>query len=320
MTYKSLGLFSSIAAAAIITLSGCTSTLETDLKQQATNRIARPAFMVERSVDAGSFKIRAWERMHAPHSSATIYIGGDSFQEIRAPKKTNPIINWLEPSPNNPVALHLASRDKSKNLAHLAMPCQYIKNASKKGCASAYWTTDRFKPEVMTAYEAALDDIAARYDITGFNLVGYDGGANIAAVMAARRPDVLSLRTVAGNLNPDLAAENNLHAPLASNSVMAVAYGSALANVPQHHFIGAADAKITPAIYHSYRQMVGISDCIHYSLVPDADHEHGWLEKWPELLKLQPQCAAVKKELPPLPPAEDFPGNYHKGTTMGYSK
>ena len=292
--------------------------VRTDWNQQTANHIARPAFMVERFIPAGNFQLQAWERMHSPGQVATVYIEGDGVRQTKVvAKELQANVLMRDPTPDNPVALHLASRDQSKNLAYLARPCQYIKLPQGKGCAASYWREARYAPEVISAYETALDEMAARYELTGFHLVGYDGGANIAAVLAAHRPDVLSLRTVAGDLNPDFTADHTKQNNLSANSVLAVDLGSKLSNVPQHHFIGAADAVITPGVYHSYRQMVGLSECIHYSLVQDADHTRGWVEKWPELLKLQPQCATVHEELPPLPPPPtDIPGNYHKS----YSK
>lgn len=304
----------------ILVLTACG--VQTDWNQQTANHIARPAFMVERFIPAGNFQLQAWERMHAPNNIANVYIEGDGVHQKKTPQ-LRPDHRWLNPTPDNPVALHLASRDLSKNLVYLARPCQYIKMPHEKGCDVSYWEDKRFAPEVLNAYDAALDEIAARYDITGFNLIGYDGGANVAAVMAARRDDVLSLRTIAGNLNPDFVVDHNKQTPLAGNSILAIDYGSALAGVPQHHFIGAADEIIIPGVYHSYRQMVGLSDCIHYSLVQDADHTRGWVEKWPELLKLQPQCAEIPEELPPSPRPmpRDIPSNdYLKGMGTKYSK
>ena len=65
----------------------------------------------------------------------------------------------------------MASRDKSKNLGYLARPCQYVKNPTEKGCDAAYWQDKRYTPEVMMSYQAALNDIAARYDLTAFTLL-----------------------------------------------------------------------------------------------------------------------------------------------------
>lgn len=238
----------------------------------------------------------------------------------------SPFIRPDNPTPMNPVALHLASRDKSDNLAYLARPCQFMKNPQGKGCARTYWEENRFAPEVIEAYNTALDNIANLYDITGFHLVGYDGGANIAAVLAAKRADVLSLRTVAGNLNPGHESSNLIHRPLASNAVLASNHAQDLVLVPQHHFIGAADEYIQPGVYHSFRQMLGLSECVHYSLVTDADHTRGWVEKWPELLTHTPQCNITTPDLPaaepiigPIPGAIPYIPNRDQGY-KGYDK
>lgn len=298
----------------IIILGACG--VQTDLKQQTANHIARPAFMVERTIEAGPFGIQAWERMHKRNDVATVYIEGD--KEGLANKEFKDKGFWgLDATRENPVGLHLASRDNAKNLAYLSRPCQNVKFPEKKGCDPKYWQAERYAPEVIESYNLALNDIAKRWNITKFHLVGYDGGANIAGVLAATRSDILSFRSVAGDLNPRFNDGVDVE-PVAANAVLAIDYGSALANVPQHHFIGAADSIVTPGTYHSYRQALGLSECIHYSLVQDADHTRGWVEKWPQLVTVQPQCAVVFDNDGPLPDLLDFPGNYDK--VKGFSK
>jgi uncharacterized protein YqeY len=44
-------------------------------------------------------------------------------------------------------------------------------------------------------------------------------------------------------------------------------------------------------ILQSYLQAVGPSNCVQYKLIQEADHESGWVDKWPELLAIQPACA-----------------------------
>jgi len=298
----------------LIPLTACG--LDTDVDIQTANQIARPAFMVERTIDADTFGLNAWERMHQRGAPATIYIEGDG-SIIDAADGTIDLSIKPNATPSNPVGLHLASRDLSKNLGYLSRPCQFVKLPEDKGCDSAYWNDKKYTPEVLMAYETALNDMAARYDLTGFHLVGYGGGANIAAVLAATRGDILSLRTVAGDVSPKFTNNYRATAPLATNSVYATDFGTKLALIPQHHFIGAADKQIPPGTYHSYRQAVGLSDCINYSVIQDADHTRGWVQIWPQLLKLTPECAVVHDNLPPLPPAGDFPGDYYKGLGKG---
>lgn len=299
--------------------------IETDMKQQAAQHIARPAFMVERVIPAGAFGLNAWERMHQRGTSATIYIEGDSdIYEYVESFENNPRHRIApkgffgkDATHDNPIGLLLATRDQSENVAYLARPCQYVKFPEKKGCHPKYWGTDRFAPEVIESYHKALDEIMARWDITNFHIVGFGGGANIAAVLAAQRADILSLRTVAGDLNPrvmdQITTENPYNIHVSDDAVLAIDYAVTLSKMPQYHFLGAQDKIVTPEAYHSYRQAIGSSDCIHYSVIEDADHINGWVEKWPQLLAVKPQCAVVHNLNDELPPLLDFPGNYHKG-------
>jgi len=285
---------------AVLILAGC-STVASEYNEETLKRIAMPAFMVERSIPAGHFNLTAWERIHKKGAPANVYIEGDSFPWGRTPP-TGDIFTVA--SPANPVALHLSSRDKSKNLIYLARPCQYNSDPEVAGCDDDdgdYWLGKRFSPEVIDSYMIVLDEISARYGISGFNLVGYGGGANIAAILAGNRDDILSLRTVAGNLNPDLVA--HLHEGQSVPEALSAAdIAPRLADLPQHHFVGAVDEEIPPAVYHSFRQAMGPTNCLHYTVIEDADHERGWVEKWPALLQMSISCLE-EPEPRPLPPS-----------------
>lgn len=287
--------FSALILSLLITACG----LQTDLRQQSANQIARPAFMTERFISADGFKLKAWERMHQNGGVATIYIEGDS----RVIGKS---------TPHTPVALTLAARDGAKNLAYLGRPCQFIKFPQAKNCDDSYWKEKLYTEDVIKAYETALDNITTEYDLNGLHLIGYDGGANIATVLAARNKNVISLRTVAGNLNPELT---NNRLQLDSASIYAIDYGRKLADVPQMHFIGASDRYITPDVYHSYRQTVGLSECINFELVQGASHIKGWEDQWHALLALTPYCDEEYKSLPlptPTPTNAEIPKTLYK--------
>lgn len=274
----------------------CTS-VTNEYDEITAERIARPAFMVERKLEIGGMDLQLWERMHQRYAPANLYIEGDGDAG-----------DTSDPTPGNPVALHLASRDNADNLVYLSRPCQFRESADHAACSPKFWGTRRFSPEVLAAYNEALDDIKARYDITEFNLIGYDGGANIAAALASTRKDVASLRTVAGDLVPDMVLDSKKH-PIDADSIRANAIAPTLATVPQHHFVGIGDEIAPPSVYHSFRQSMGESSCVHYTVVQDADHTRGWVEKWPELLKSPIECPPpyVPAPLPPLPPSKDGP-------------
>ena len=290
--------FLALPAFALLALGGCANTAN-ELERVTADRISRPAFMVDRVIEGGAYPLHVRERMNERGTSANVYIEGDGFSG------ENNRANALTLTPDNPVALHLASRDLSRNLVYIAQPCQYVSPdadpfAEDAVCAPGNWTNENYSVEALEAFDAALNDIKRRYDITGFNLIGYDEGANIAALLAATRSDVLSLRSVAGDLNPALTPGGPVPA---QSGLAAVDVAPALAPMPQYHFIGGLDDIVQPEVYHSYRQAMGFSECTEYKLVPDADHTLGWVQAWPELLAMTPSCpqALAPVELPPMP-------------------
>lgn len=298
-------LLKSLAVAALLAatlIPAACASLDNEYDEITAERIARPAFLVERRLETGGMDFQLWERMHQRHTTANLYIEGDG-QPIYQNRNISE-----DPSPDNPLALHLASRDNAENLVYVSRPCQFRESPDIKKCSDKFWSTRRFSPEVLAAYNEALDEIKARYDITEFNLIGYDGGANIAAALATTRNDIGSLRTVAGHLNPDMVYAKT-EQKLDPDNIKANVIAPQLAMVPQHHFVGIGDEVAPAAVYHSFRQAMGESECVHYTVVQDADHVRGWVEKWPELLKAPTDCPPphVPAPLPPLPPSKDGP-------------
>ena len=119
-------------------------------------------------------------------------------------------------------------------------------------------------------------------------LVGYSGGGGIAALIAARRHDVRSLRTVAGNL--DVAYVNAVHhvSPM-PHALSAIDAASQLADLPQIHFVGGADTTVPPEVAKRFQQATGVR-CTRIEEVPGLAHGSDWAAVWPSLLRLQPVC------------------------------
>lgn len=271
--------------ASLIVLGGCISGALPVMRAETAQRIAAPAWMLKRDIPATPFTLRAYERIHARHASADIYIEGDGHSDSAA----------ADPTPTDPLALHLASKDKADNVIYIARPCQYTAAATDNTLCTdnAYVTGDKkFSQKVINAYNAALDDISRRYDIAGFNLIGYDGGGTLATLIAAQRKDILSLRTVAADLTP-------------------VKDINGLSALPQYHFLGGQDQITPPADFYSYAQSMPPTPCMQSMLVQEAGHEDGWVNKWPELLKIPVNCYHNGDDqgftplapLPPLAPA-----------------
>jgi hypothetical protein len=209
-------------------------------------------------------------------SEANIYIEGDGSAWLSRAQQS------LNPTPENPVALKLAAEDKSQNVIYLARPCQYVN--IDKNCSSDYWGNKRMAPEVIEAYMQILDN----YDFKKINLIGFSGGAGIAAIIAAKRNDVITLRTVSGNI--DIAAFSKLHnVSDMEGSINPESFARSLSTIPQIHFIGKEDKIITPGLFRNYIAETG-DRCTKLEVI-NAGHGNGWEQLWSELLKQEPKCS-----------------------------
>lgn len=255
---------------------------------EAANRLAVPAHMFQRQIPADPFSITIFEKVYEEGQPANIYIEGDGLAW------TGKFSLSKDPTPDYAVALHLATRDLAPNVIYVARPCQFslmMKPDTK--CPSTYWSDSRFSLEVMQSMNTVLDTLKRRHNLSGFNLIGYSGGGAVATLLAAKRDDVLSLRTVAGNL--DHVALNAKHnVSQTPSSLNPKDFAKDVANIPQHHFVGNWDEIVTPEIFQSFYTAMGKSSCVRVSIVDEVNHEEGWANRWPSLLKQPVDCNAAQ--------------------------
>jgi len=263
--------------------SGCGTTI--GARHDAAQSIASGAQLTRQDLNASEFVLGSWRKITAPGAPVNVYIEGDGLAWLSRTQSS------MNPTPKDPLALHLAAIDPAPNVIYIARPCQYVGpdvtgNAACKD--SAYWRGKRFAPEVIRAYQTALDSIAAQ-NPDGFHLVGYSGGANVAGLIAQGRSDILSLRTVAGNVDNDYfvkfheVSDMPLSLNMANNAV-------GLSTLPQLHFIGGDDKAVPYDIYRSYAAHAPASACVHYKVLDGVSHEEGWTARWRELLSLPVDC------------------------------
>lgn len=259
-----------LPATALALLTTACGTSRPLLTTENAKRIAAPAWMIGREIPAGSYNLTAFERIHKYNATVNLYIEGNT------------------PAPDYPVGLHLASKDRADNVVYLAQPCQ-ISGKIEKDEKCTLSGEQAYSPQSLQSFDDALDEIAARYDVRGFHLIGYDGGAAIAANLAASRKDILSIRTVAGILDTD--AYNDAHAaPRTNNPQNPSKKADRLYQIPQYHFIGGQDTQVPPAILHAYLQSFPPTRCVKYEMIQENEHVDGWVEKWPELLDRPVSC------------------------------
>nr|WP_223258699.1 alpha/beta hydrolase [Trinickia symbiotica] len=246
------------------------------------NGLAAPAGMRREQIVTANFVLTAWSRIGRSNQQIDVYIEGDGLAWLSRSEPS------LDPTPREATGLALAVADPAPNVVYLARPCQFTPMALNPRCGVPYWTGRRFAAEVVTSMNEAIDQIAVRAPGQRINLVGYSGGAAIAILIAARRRDVESIRTVAGNLDDEYI--NRLHGvSRMPDSENPIDVATGVASIPQVHFSGADDEVVPPEVARRFVRAVG-GRCSRVQTVPGATHGGDWSHQWPALLAITPGC------------------------------
>ncbi len=279
-------------------LTACNSTEY--FREESAQRITAPVFLLPRIVSAPPFKLQTYERVYKEGQPAMIYIAGNGNQRISL---------GGDPTPVEPTGLRMAAQDPKVNVIYMGRPCQYVGDSDD--CPETFWKDKKYSAEVVDAMDRALGTIKYRHKLTGFHLVGYDGGAAIAALLASRRDDVLSLRTAGGILDPRFYTNiNKTEYPSGSLNPLDVA--PSIAGLPQRHFVGQLDKEVPSAIAHSFEQAMGEPNCSQITLVDNATHIDGWAEQWKVLLALPVECPLTMRDQVIINPVDDAGTGYTK--------
>ncbi len=208
-----------------------------------------------------------------------LYLEGDGHAWARRNRLSR------DPTPREPVALELAARDPHPAVAWLARPCQYTRERDP-ACEPRYWSSHRYAEAVVASLDRAIGLLKRKLGMSRARLllIGYSGGGQVAALLAARRRDVAGLLTVAANL--DHAAWTAYHGdtPL-SGSLDAADEAPLLRGLPQRHLVGEEDEVVPPVIVRTFARRLGPEGMESVVLVPEFDHHCCWVRDWPELLR-----------------------------------
>ena len=241
-------------------------------RQTVTDWARECGFEAERR-EAGRFRLLVLRRPGRIAESAVlrVYIEGDGAAwptRFRPPR---------DPTPTRPVALELAAADTEGSVAYLSRPCQYLDAAELAACAPEYWTSARFSAEVVDAYQQALDDLVSVSGARRLRLVGYSGGGVLAALLAARREDVVQLVTVAAPLRVAAWTAHHGLTPLQGldPDMLDGRWPSAV------HFAGDKDDVVPADIVAPHARRTGA----RLAVIPGFDHHCCWARDWPRLLE-----------------------------------
>jgi len=200
----------------------------------------------------------------------TVYVEGDGRAwSLGAPPEN--------PTPRVPVALELALADRASPLLYLGRPCQFMAWRADV-CMPRLWSDERFSPAVVAAMDGAVTQALRRSGARALVLVGYSGGAAVAALLALRHPETALLITVAGIV--DHAAWTGLHgvAPL-RGSLNAADQIAALARIPQVHVVGTADEIAPPSLTASLLARYPPTSPAAIETTPNR-HDCCWQQGW----------------------------------------
>ena len=130
---------------------------------------------------------------------------------------------------------------------------------------------------------AVLDKVAKERRTSRIKLVGYSGGAAVALLIAARRKDVESIMTVAGNVDPEGLNQMFGLTPL-EGSLNPRKFFNQIKGIPQIYWVGQDDGLITEKFTEEWAARLD-SGCVEIILVPGVSHTMGWETVWPTFLR-----------------------------------
>lgn len=184
-----------------------------------------------------------------------------------------------DPTPGQPVALALAASDPAAVVVYLGRPCQYLDAVTLNACSARYWTSHRFAPEVVAAYQEILQTLKVHFGARRIRLFGYSGGGVLATLLAQRRDDVEKLITVAAPVSVAEWVAWHGVTPLDGSLDPA---GEPMAQLHRAiHFVGGADTVTPPAVLARFAKRSGG----YLRVVPEFDHQCCWSRDWRRLLE-----------------------------------
>ncbi len=232
-----------------------------------------------------SYLSPAWGEVDLGGSEATLYIEGDGVLEI-ASASGGTLSNDPTPTPALPLLLvadHVRIHP-GQLIAYMARPCQFTLQTKQDRCEALDWLQGRYGDKAVSSLSHALDILKAKRSISGFHLVGYSGGGTLAVKLARIRQDVLSVSTLAANLDHGVFFKRHFetYPPAPFDLVGGV---DPHRPVKEVHFVGGSDPIVFPDIARSYLQKVKQvmpGAPVEVTVVPGLTHHdyQRWRQLW----------------------------------------
>lgn len=201
-----------------------------------------------------------------------VYLEGDGLPWVTRYRVST------DPTPRNPLALHLAARDPTPSLL-LGRPCYY--GISDPGrCSLSLWTSGRYSEDLVHSMVVALQRLLSAWPDRRIRLVGYSGGGALAMLMAERLSGVEAVVTLAANLDIDAWTDLHGYSRLAG-SLNPAKRPLLPAHIRRTHLAGESDEKVPAKLIRAAaardpRAMVHV--------LPGFDHRCCWVQRWTAIL------------------------------------
>ena len=273
-----LNIASKIILPLLFCLSGCATTTSLSGRDiQADNTALKSGFR-KNLIQSHNFTLLSYVRIKKEGEPLVVYIEGDGVAWL---SRSHPS---LDPTPKDTLVLRLASLDPSPNVAYLARPGQYA-SLGASICEAKYWTGKRFSEEVIEDMDNAVNNLKEIAHAPSISLVGYSGGGAVAVLIAARRTDVISLRTIAGNLDSEAVSKFN-KVSILKDSLNPIDVAYKLKGLPRRHFVASLDKIIPIYAAESFAEKTGDVKHESITIVKGLTHYSGWDNRWYELLDM----------------------------------
>ena len=240
-----------------------------------TSEIGKTQGLEPKTYQTKNFKIFTLQKISDKNKPIRIYLEGDGRAFL------NKSLASANPTPTSYFLINLIKEDESPNLIYIARPCQYLND---QNCEKKYWTSDRFSAKISDSINEVLQNFSAQK----LELIGYSGGGAIAKYLAVKNQNVVSLRTIAGNLEQQKFAE--IHRVKILYEALTHQDLEVLAAIPQIHFVGSEDKIIPPIIAQTYLEKLPQKNCAKIIQIKKATHYKGWDQDWRKLLEIEPSC------------------------------
>jgi len=204
---------------------------------------------IEKTIETKYLSFQVWEKEITPEQKLRIYIEGDG-----------------NPTPDKPVAFELANRDTHQNVIYVSRPCQYVWcDECEK---SALWQEERYNAEIVEEMKKLIDYLMKKYKAPSVELIGYDGGATMALLLAPKLP-VERVITVGGIVNTKTYATSQ---KIVLNGDNPMDIKNILAQISQVHYVGGKDKVVPRRMVEGFVDAMYKPKSVSVKIVPNATH------------------------------------------------